>query len=513
MSSSGGINWGSVYNTPIGAILQDLNPSTFVDLIGQETNSQETNYSNQVSQDQTEIKAWTTLQSDANTVLSDLTTLAQPTTYNQLTTTSSADNVATAVDQSAQQGSYNLYVNSVAEAEIDQGSATNLAVTNPNATLTLSNGSPLGGTFQIAVGSASPVTITMPTSGESLNGLISQINSTPGIGVTASLGENNQGDYVLEIQANQTGQSISYTDSAGSTSQSDGPLYYLGVVASDGSTPGTSQEPAANVLQAASSAEVSFGTSFNSSSYVSSSSNTFTNLIPGMTVTVLSPGSTTISVKPDVSSMVSSVAQFVSDWNQWVSDTGNLAEAGQVVESGSGTNASYTYQANSNQVLTSGLPMLTVDNAGDVLATTTNNGTTSPYQSLADIGVTLQQSGKLSLNSATLSQALTQDPTAVQNLFANLSQALGVNASKTGIIADFSQGPSSSVGTALGTLNTQVTHDQSQIKLIQQQLSAEENQAITQYAQWVNQVASDSEQYSLLNALYQQNSNSSTSGG
>ena len=518
MSSSGGINWTSIYNTPIGALLQDLNPSTFFGLIGQETTMQQSQYTSQQKQDNTQMSAWTTLQSDANTVLSDLTTLGASSTYNQLSTTSSQSNVATAVDQSAQPGSYNIYVKSVAQAEIDSGSSANMTVTNPNATLTLSGGAALQGTFSIAVGGGTAVSVTMPSGGESLNALISQINTTPGMGVTASLSENSSGQYVMELQANTTGQAITYTDSPGSSGQSYGPLYYLGVVSSDGSTPGTSTLSAANVLQASSSAEVSFGTSFNSTNYVTSTSNTITNLIPGMTIKLLSTGGTTITVSPNVSSMAKSVQQFVSDWNQWASDTQNLAEAGKVVESGSGTSASYTYQSNSHQVLTSGLPMLSLNSAENVMATATNGLTSSTYQSLADIGVTLGSNGQLSLNTSTLDAALTNDPTAVQSLFTSLSSALGVGTTSggqaaNGVIANFSEGPSSTVGQAVATLNAQVSQDQSHIALLKQQLTVEENQAIKQYGQWINNVAKYSQQYSLLNALYNQNSNGSTSGG
>lgn len=506
--SSSGINWGSVYNTPIGQILQDLNPSTFMGLITQESNSQVTSYQNQQSTDNTQISAWTTLQSDANNILSDLTTLSSASTYNQLTTSSSNNVVATAVDQSAQQGSYSIYVNSLAQAEIDQGSSTsNLTVTNPNATLTLANGSLLQGQFSIALGTNPGVSVTIPTAGESLNALAAQINSTSGMPVTASVVQNSSGDWVLEVQANSTGQPITYSES----STTNTPLVDLGIISSSSST------TAANVYQAASSAQVSFGTSFNASASISSTSNTFTNLIPGMTVTALSTGTTTITVAPNVSAVANSVQQFVSDWNQWVADTQNLAEAGKVSVSGSGGSASYSYTPNTKQVLQSGLPMNAINAAQQIMGDATNGLTTSAYQSLADIGLTFTGTGKINLNSSTLTQALANDPTAVQTLFANLSSALGTSTGTsgsilTGPVAGFAHGSQSVASDAISTLNTQVAQDQSKVALLNQQISAQEQQAITQYAQWVNQVAKDSEQYSLLNSLYNQNSSSSSGG-
>lgn len=514
MSSAGGINWSTVYNTPIGGILADLSPTTFALLLTQETGRQQQTYNAQVSQDQSQISAWTTLQADSGAVLSDLSTLANASTYSQLTTTSSASNIATAVDQSAQAGSYSLYVQSLAQAEIDQGSSANMAVTNPNATLVTPAGTALQGVFSIQLsGQSSAVSITMPSAGESLNALASQINHTAGIGVTASVVQNSSGNWILDLQANQTGQSITYTDSPGSSGQSYGPLYYLGIVSSDGSTPGTSTLSAANALQAASSAEVSFGTSFNSSNYITSSTNTITNLIPGMTVNLLGTGAATVTVAPNTSAMTTSVQQFATDWNQWVTDTQALAQAGSVTESGSGANATYSYTANSKQVLTSGIPTVALNTVQQLLGTTTNGLSSNAYQSLADIGVTFSATGKLTVNSATLDGALTQDPTAVQAIFQQLVHQLGVSGSSNGVISQFSQGPGSTTGQAIATLQSQVSKDQTAISQLKQQLTVEENQAIAQYGQWVNQIAGESQKYSLLSALFNTGTNNNTTNG
>ena len=508
MSSS--INWSQVYNTPIGQILQDLSPNTFAQLATQENNLQISNYQKQEQTDQTDISAWSTLQSDAQTFGGDLANLSQSSTYSQLQSSSSDSNVATAIDQSAQQGSYTISVNSVAQAEIDSGTTANMTVTDPNATLMVpGTTTPLQGSFSIAVGNGSAVTVNLPSGGESLNGLASLINSTAGIGVTASVVQNSSGDWLLEIQANQTGQAITYGDNGlGSTSsQPNGPLYYLGVVGT-----GTSGLSAADPLQAPSDATVSFGSTYNSSNAITSSSNTFTNLIPGMTVTVNAPGTTTITVSPNTSAMVSSVKQFVSDWNQWVKDTQNLAQSGQVVASGTGSSATYAYQSNPNQVLTSGLPSAVLDQVGQLLAETTS-GQGGQYQSLADIGITLGTNGQMTLNSTTLSQALRSNPTAVQAIFQQLNGTIGAGGSTPGIINGFSQGATSTVGEAIGTLNQQSAQDKSQATLLQQQLNSEEQQAILKYGQWVNQVSRYSEQYSLLQALFNPQGSNNSNGG
>lgn len=500
------INWGEVYNTPIGQILEDLSPSTFTSLDTQENQSQLTTLDNQESQDTTQINAWTTLQSDAQAFGSDLVTLANSSTYNQLEASSSANSVATAVDSNAQAGDYTMSVGSLAQSEIDTGTSSNMAVTNPSAIMTLSGGAPLQGSFTIGVGSATPVTVTIPTGGISLNSLVSQINGTSGIGVTASVVQNSSGDYVMEIQANQTGQSISYTDSPPTSgSQTNGPLYYLGMVGT-----GTAAQGASNVLQAASTAQISLGGSFNSTNAQSSSSNTFTNLVPGLTITAQSLGTTTISVTPNTSAMAQSVQSVVSDWNQWVSDTESLAESGTVTSSGSGANQTFSYSTNSNQELTSGLPVAIINQVQQTLSSY-STGAGGAYETLADIGLQFGANGQITVNSATLQGALESDPSAVQAIFQGIQSTLQPSG-QTGVINGFSLGGSSSTGEIIATLTAQEDNTENQVTLLKQNQSSEEEQAILQYGKWVNQVASESQQYSLLTALYDSSNNSSSGG-
>ncbi len=496
------INWGQVYSGPIGQILTDLNPQVFTQMATQESQTQLQSLNSRASADQTQINAWTTLQSDAQSFNSALQTLGDSATYNQLQTTSSSSNVASAADSSAQAGQYTISVQSVAQSEIDMGSAANLAVTDPTATLTQS-GSPLTGAFSISTG-GSTVNVTLPSGGTSLNGLASLINSNAAsakVGITATVVQNGQGQYVLEVQGNQTDAPITYANVTGS------PLYALGLVSSSG----TGTQNAANVLQSATPAEVSFGSQFNAANAVTSKSNTFSDLIPGLTVTVSAPGTTTLSVTPNVSAMANNVQSFVSAWNQWVSDTQSLAESGQVVSSGSGASQSFSYQTNANQVLKSGIPTSVMNQVQGVLASYTTNSS-SAYSSLADLGLSFDASGKLSINSQTLTAALQTNPSAVQAVFSGLESALQPSAG-TGVLTGFSLGPTSTSGEAIATLTAQNSSIQNQVTLLNQNTTAEEQRAIVQYGQWVNQVAKYSQQYQLLNAIYNQNSSNSTTGG
>lgn len=505
MNWSVSINWSSIYTGPIGQILSDFTPASFTSVTTDASNTQLSQLESQQTADGNQIHAWTTLQSDARTVAGDLGNLALATTFQQLAASSSSTSVATAVDNSAQAGSYQISVGSVAAGEVDLGSSTNMAVTSPTEILT-SGGANLGGSFSIQVGTASPVSVSIPSSGTTLNGLAQSINATPNIGVTASVEQLSNSDWVLSISANSTGQAISYTDTAPSASstQTNGPLYYLGIT-------GASGGQASNVVQKATSAEISFGASFNASEAITSSTDTFNNVIPGLTLNVASPGTTTVNITPNVQGMTSSVQQFVTDWNQWVTDTANLSDPGSVEASASGD--SYTYQTNSNQVIESGQPQSLLNQVSSQIAEFQDT-TNTTYQNLSAIGISFNSNGTLALNQGTLANALSSSPNEVASLFQALNQSL-VSSSTSDLLPGFYQGPNSVTAEAITYITDQENQVNNQVSSLKTQVQTQEDQAITQYGKWVTQVATYAQENTLLTALFNadNNTNTTSNGG
>jgi len=497
------INWSSIYTGPVGQILSDFTPASFTSVITEADNNQLSQLESQQTADSNQISAWSTLQSDARTVSGDLSTLGLASTFQQLSATSSSSSVATAVDNSAQAGSYQITVGSLAAGEVDLGSSANMAVTSPTQTLT-TGGADLGGSFTIQVGNSSAVSLSIPSTGTTLNGLAQSINSTPNIGVTASVEQLASGDWVLSISANSTGQAITYTDTApsGSATQTNGPLYYLGITGASGGS-------ASNIVQAASSAELSFGSSFDASQAITSSTDTFNNVIPGLTLNVASPGTTTVNISPNVQGMTSSVQQFITDWNQWVSDTSNLADPGSVTASASATGASYSYQSNSKQVIISGQPQNVLNEVSQAMAAMQDTGNTT-YQNLSSIGITFNSDGSLSLNQATLANALSSAPTQVASLFQSLYQSLA-GSSTSDLLPAFYQGSNSITSQAMTYTTNQENQVSNQVSSLKSQMQSEENQAITQYGDWVNQVAKYAQENTMLTALFNADNNTSSS--
>jgi len=497
------INWATVYgnNNPIGQILNDLSLQQLEAIMTAPIQQQITSLNAEVQLDNSQESAWTTLKGDAAAVASDLNTLAQPATFQQLMASSSNPQVATAAsDGSAQQGSYGITVTQLASGELLYGSNTNMPtpVTNPSAQLNLS------GTFNIYIAgnNVTPNGITV-TSSDSLNSIVNKIN-TSGAGVNASVLEQSNGQYIISI-AGPVGQNNTITFSDGT----NGPLYYLGLW-NDTTSPG-SLFPGEEVT-APQNASFYFGT--NSSNPVTSSSNTVTNAIPGVTLTLQGTGQTTISVQPNMTAMVQTVAQFVNDWNTWVKDTQTLAWAYQPGTGISSTaNNTSGYQSNSNQILTSPIPSMVLSEIGTQLVSWMGSSS-NPYQSLADLGITFKTnpngvnvSDELQLNQTTLENAINANPSAVASFFSQLVTNV------SSLITGFSANTTGTASEAIASLSSQIAQANAEIAQQDQLLAQTQQNAITQYGQWVNSIASLATQDALLSAQFNLNSSSGSQGG
>ena len=497
------INWSAVYgnNNPIGQILNDLSLQQLEAIATAPIQQQINSLNAEIQLDTSQESAWTTLKGDAAAVANDLSTLALPSTFQQLMASSSNTQVATAAsDGSAQPGSYNITVTQLASGELLYGSNANMPtpVTNPNAQLNLS------GTFDIYIAgnNVTPNGITV-TSTDSLNSIANKINSS-GAGVTASVLEQSNGQYILSI-AGPVGQNNTITFSDGTK----GPLYYLGLW-NDTTSPG-SLFPGEEV---AAPQDASFYFGSNSSSPITSSSNTVTNAIPGVTMTLQGTGSTTISVQPNMSAMVQSVTQFVNDWNTWVKDTQNLAWAAQPGVGVSTSSQNPTgYQSNPNQILSSPIPSMVLTEVGTQLVSWLGSSS-DPYQSLADLGITFQTnaqgvnvSDQLQLNQTTLENAITNNPSAVASFFAQLQSTV------SSLISGFSADTTGTASQAIASLSNQMTQANSEIQQQKQLLTDAQQNAVAEYGQWVNSIATLATQDSLLMAQFNMNSSSGSQGG
>lgn len=485
------INWQAVYGQQNTAaqMLSDFPFKVFESLQTAPLSQSVAQLEQQLSTYQSQDSAWSALQQDANGFSATWQPLGTSTAWNALQATSSDTGVAqAAADQSATAGTYAINVKQLALQQID-GMAPSTALTSTSAALSSLNSSWTGASLSLTVGSQTyTVAVTASTS---LAGVAAAINNL-GAGVTANVvngGTSTSPSYYLQLVAQHADTALSFGGGTGATAD----WTALGILNSSGSV---------NVVQAAQPAIVALG-----SSSVSSASNTISNLIPGVTLTLEGAGTSTITVTPDVTGMAKQVTSAVATWNQWVNDTFKLAFGS--LPSTSGT----TEASNPKQVLHTALPMMTINGIANTFSTLTAG---SASLSLADIGITLATSGgkpTLSVNQATLESAITAHPHSVQALFTALVNDV------TPAANGFGQGAQSTAGIALAGDHQTETQIQSQIAQDNAAIAQIQKNAQSEYQAWASQLNQMANEENMMNAMMSNlvtpagSGSSSSSGG
>ena len=144
---------------------------------------------------------------------------------------------------------------------------------------------------------------------------------------------------------------------------------------------------------------------------VESSTNTFANTIPGMSFTVSEVTSTaaTLNVKADTEAMKKNIQEFVDTYNELndlLTQSTKYVEESKTAGVLQGDSATVSLQ-NSLRMLTQGI-----------------SGSTGGLTRLAEIGIQMQEGGKLSTDITKLDKALT-NLEGLKGLFANKADALG----------------------------------------------------------------------------------------
>ncbi len=305
-------------------------------------NSSQTTYSDLQGLD----TAFTTLQQSVSSLQNALTS-------NLVTASVSDSSVSATVGSGASPGAYTISVDSLGAYSSALSSAGSSPVTDP-ATQSISDSS----TFTLAIGGT---TTTITPASSDLQDLAAAINQQAGSQVQATLvnvGSTSSPDYRLSLHAlNLGGDAIDLTDSSGDDLISS-------------STPGSLATYRVEGL----------------STPISSNTRTVT-LSPGLTVNLLaqsaSGASTTITVADNPTALASAFSSFAGAYNAAVDILGQYH----------GQNGGALEGDNIIQTLTNVLNQLG----------TWNNG--SPTSALANFGVTLDQTGQLSVDESAFTAA------------------------------------------------------------------------------------------------------------
>jgi flagellar hook-associated protein 2 len=307
----------------------------------------------------------------------DLSSLKLSGAINPRTVASSTDTVATATATNSAAVGTSLAVEVTALAKAHQVATAGQAAT------TIAVG---GGTIGIQVGSGAVTTVNIPAGSSTLPDIAKAINDAK-TGVSAAVV--NQGGstpYRLVLTAGKTGSSngITLTPSgdAGLTSLFTNPA----------------------ILTQAADATIKLGSS--NPITITSSTNTFTDLVPGISLTTKSQGTTTVTVGSDATKAKESINTFLTSMNS------ALAFAAEATKYDPTTKKAGVLQAESD--VRRGIDDITRAMLAPV------PGLPSTRNSLQSIGITFnRETRQFDLKESTLKAAIESDPDGVAAIFQN----------------------------------------------------------------------------------------------
>lgn len=337
------------------------------------------------------------------TVADKLTSLSN---LNPLQATSSSDTTVSATaSPSASKGNYNIEVSQLAMAQSVASSSFTNADTNVGTgslTITLGSYDSVGNTFT-ANASKTPINITIGTGQQTLSGIKEAINNA-NAGVTASIVNDGSGSRLVLTSA-ETGASngfkLTVSDNDGTNTNTSG----LSALAFDPTV-------AAGAGKNATSLQVSQDAKFTVNGLaITKTSNTVADAVEGLTLNLKSVTTTptTIKVGLDSTTLKSTLNDFVKAYNQIRT---NLKDQQQQDATLSKETAPGTLERGLRNILRSSV---------------------SAYGlSLADVGLSFDKTGVLSLNTTKLDSSIASDSNVLQKLFSNTATTTDARVKYTG---------------------------------------------------------------------------------
>ncbi|HTC26478.1 flagellar filament capping protein FliD [Dyella sp.] len=417
---------------------------------------------NTTNADDNQIAGLTALSTALTGLQSALSELTASSTYQTFTAafsanSTSASGVGTATTlPDATPGSYSVDVTQLATAET--------SVSSP-----FSSGATVGaGTMDITVGKTTmDLSVSASDSLETIATNINNASNNPGVTANVIAGAN--GDQLV-LTSQQTGTANAFTVSASSDSSSG-----LTALASQLNSPGSG---------AATDAELTVD-----GIPVTSSTNNVSGALTGVTMNLTSTGSSTLTVSQSTAPISTAVNDFVTAYNNYNTDVGELA----------------SFNASTGQA-----GVLLGDPTLDAIQTQLSHVMSSTVQgnsigSLASLGITRNSDGSLTLNSETLDNDLSSDPSAVQNLFASTN---GIGTQLNSLVTNYSSS-SGILQTRINDLNTDVSNLSTQQTALNTRMATYQEQLVKQYSNLDTLMTSLDNTSSYLTDLEKQSTSSS----
>lgn len=359
---------GSSPVTAVDGLVSGLNTTQLINQLMQAEASQQTVLKNRVGAEQARIAALQSVNSKLAAIATAATALTKADTWQAATATSSHASVTATAAAGASPGTYTFDVTSIARPHT-------VTVNLPGAALAVQ-----GSGFDITIGSDPPVHFNPGT--DDAEGVVLAVNSA-NMGVKASLINSDQGP-VVQFTSDTVGAASAFT------------------------VTGLSATP--TVLTQGSDAQITVGDPQAGGYSVSSPTNSFTGLFPGVTLTASAVQSgVTVTVGTDAAKIADAVSVLITAAN------GALTEIGKQSAYGSG-GARNAPLAGTHLMQRIQQSLLSAVSSGS-----------ADYGSYATAGIGLDSNGQLTFDREKFLNAHAADPTATQNLVSG-GLAAAVNA-------------------------------------------------------------------------------------
>jgi flagellar hook-associated protein 2 len=317
----------------------------------------------------TKISLYGTLKSKLDTLKSAAETLQFPSRLSAVSASSSDSTTASAsAEYNAAIGSYNV--------EVTQLATTQKNVSNPYLAGTTFGPGNLD--FNVAGVDAASIAIS---AGATLQEVTTQINDAK-IGITATVITTSDGNQRMVLSSGKSGGDNTFSLNPTSA------LTASGAQADLTTFDATKSIIAQDALMLVDNLEIK------------SSTNQFSGQISGLTLTASKVGTSTITIQNDSSKIISAVQSFVDSYNAVTT----LVKSNSTYNSTTKTGGAFSGDSVVRSV---------VEGLGSARTTVPGELSSATLQTLSALGVSIEQSGQLSLNSTTLTAAIAASPTDV----------------------------------------------------------------------------------------------------
>lgn len=354
-------------SSKIDGLVSGLNTTAIIQAIMAQAALPQTNLKNQLALEQAKLAAYQTINTKMAALQSAAGALTSASAWQAMATASSSSTVSATAAAGAQAGSFTFDVTALATG---QSSVFANSVSGTAATV-VSSGTPV----TITVGSKPAATIN--TGDGSLAAVVAGINQA-NCGVQAAAVQVSAGQYRLQVTSTTTGAASAFT----TTGLDSGPLGAMANTA-------TAQD-----------AQLTVGAGTAAAYTITSGTNTFNQVVPGVTFTVSQVATgVTLRTSPDVTGLTGKVQAMVDAANAVLTEITNDTKFDTTTETGSVLTGDATARQLQDTVLSAVASML-------------GNGA-----SAESVGVDVTKDGQLTFDPTAFQNAFAADPAAASSAF------------------------------------------------------------------------------------------------